>query len=46
MDKLTRIVSIVVLAAVVGGIAFLAVWDIPAPSVPVEKVISNERFSR
>lgn len=46
MSKLTRIVLIVVLAAVVGGLAFLAVWDIPAPSAPVEKVISNDRFSR
>jgi len=32
------------LVAVVGGIAVLAFWRIPAPSKPVEQVISNDRF--
>jgi hypothetical protein len=38
-----RIIIIVVLVAVVGGVAFLATRNIPAPSAPVEKVISNDR---
>ncbi len=46
MQKLTRIVLIVILVAIAGGIALLVAWDIPAPSAPVEKVIPNERFSR
>lgn len=29
-----------------GGIAFLAAWDIPAPTATVEKVIPDERFPR
>ncbi len=30
----------------VGGIVFLATWEIPAPSGVVEKVIPDDRFPR
>jgi hypothetical protein len=46
MQRLTRIFFILVFAAVAAGIVFLAAWDMPPPSAPVEKVIPNERFSR
>lgn len=46
MEKLSRIFIVAVVALVLGGIAFLAAWDIPSPLAPVEKVIPNERFSR
>jgi hypothetical protein len=31
---------------VVGGIAALSMWDIPAPTGKIEKVIPDERFQR
>lgn len=46
MKKATLIILILLLAAIGGGGAFLAGWDIPAPTAPVEKVIPNERFQR
>jgi hypothetical protein len=46
MSKLGRVL-IVLLVLAVGGIAvFLASWDMPPPSAPVEKVIPNERVLR
>jgi hypothetical protein len=30
----------------VGGGVFLAAWDIPAPSTPVEKVIPDAKFPK
>jgi hypothetical protein len=30
----------------VGAGIFLATWNIPAPSTTVERVISNDKFSR
>jgi len=29
---------------ILSGIATLAMWGIPAPSVPVEKIIPNEKL--
>jgi hypothetical protein len=46
MGKLTLwFVAVVVLAAL-GGAVFLALWNPPAPSVPVEKVLPNARFPK
>jgi hypothetical protein len=36
----------IILVAVAGGVVFLATWDIPPPTHPVEKVIANDRFTR
>jgi hypothetical protein len=46
MSSLTRIVVALLLVVIVGGTAALAMWDIPAPSSKVEKVIPDDRFSR
>jgi hypothetical protein len=46
MSSLTRVVVVLVLVVVVGGTAALAMWDIPAPSAKIEKVIPDERFQR
>ena len=46
MSRITRIVIILVLVVVVGAAAALAMWDIPAPSAKVEKVIPDERFQK
>ncbi|MGE5537652.1 MAG: hypothetical protein ACM30I_03470 [Gemmatimonas sp.] len=38
-----RVIIIAVVVVIIGGVAFLATRNIPAPSAPVEKVISNDR---
>jgi cell division septal protein FtsQ len=44
MNSLTRILVILVLVVIVGGTAALAMWDIPAPSSKIEKVIPDDHF--
>lgn len=39
-----RIIGIVLLLVIGGGIAFLLTWDIPPPSGPIEKVLPDESF--
>jgi hypothetical protein len=46
MRKLTLFLFILLVVAVGGGLAFLATWEIPAPSQKVEKVLKNDRFAR
>ncbi len=46
MSKLSRIVLAVVLVIVVGGVAYLATFDLPSPSARVEKVIPDDRFKQ
>lgn len=46
MGRFSVILIVLILVAVGGGFAFLATWEIPAPSKPVEKVIANDRFPR
>ena len=46
MGKLVLITLGVVLLLLVGGGVFLSVWDIPAPSTPVEKVLPDAKFPR
>lgn len=44
MSKLVQILFLLVLIVLVGGTAFLATWDMPAPTQPVQRVIPNDRF--
>jgi hypothetical protein len=46
MSRLVRVVGIVVVVVLVGGIAALSMWNIPAPTTKIEKVIPDERFQR
>lgn len=46
MRFLVRFLMLVIVAAIVGGGAFLATWDIPPPTQQVEKTIPNDRFPR
>lgn len=46
MGKLTLWFVVVVVLAALGGAVFLALWNPPAPSVPVEKVLPNARFPK
>jgi hypothetical protein len=40
---MARILFALVVVVVLGGVAFLATWDMPAPTATTEKVISNDR---
>lgn len=44
MKGLLRIILIVVVLVVVVGVAALAMFDMPAPTQHVEKVIPNDRL--
>ncbi len=46
MSKLSRILLVLLVSLLAGGILFLAMWEIPPPSAPVEKVISNDKVFR
>ncbi len=46
MGRLSRIVLLLLLVGLTGGVIALALWDIPAPSATVEKVIADDRFPR
>lgn len=46
MSKLYRVLLFLLLVALAGGAVFLASWDMPPPSAPVEKVIPNDRVFR
>lgn len=45
MRKFLLVLTLVFVALIGGGLVFLATWDIPAPTQPMEKVISNDRFT-
>ena len=44
--KLLKYTIVILIVALAAGAVFLATWDIPAPTHPVEKVIPNDRFNR
>ena len=46
MGRLAKIILVGFAVLIVGGIVFLATWDIPPPSRQVEKVIDDSRFPR
>jgi hypothetical protein len=46
MGKLTIGVVVVVVLALLGGAIYLYLWNPPAPSVRVEKVLPNAQFPK
>ena len=46
MGKLTIGVIVAVVLAVLGGALFLALWNPPAPTAPVQKVLPDARFPK
>ncbi|MBV8776488.1 MAG: hypothetical protein JO032_07395 [Alphaproteobacteria bacterium] len=46
MAKLTLILVMVVVLAVLGGAVFLASWHIDVPRAQVEKVLPDARFPK
>ncbi len=46
MGKLLAAFFLLLLVAFLGGGVFLAMWEIPAPSTRVERVIPDDQFPR
>ena len=46
MSTLRRIIIIIALVIVLGGVTFLVTWDIPPPTARVEQVIPDEELPR
>lgn len=46
MKSFLKIIILLVLALIVGGLVALATTDIAKPTAKVEKVIPDDRFSR
>ncbi|HVM81088.1 MAG TPA: hypothetical protein VMU06_18855 [Stellaceae bacterium] len=46
MAKVALIVMLVVAALIAAGVGVLAVWDIPAPTQPIDRVLPDARFPR
>ncbi|HJO71881.1 MAG: hypothetical protein QF450_11020 [Rhodospirillales bacterium] len=46
MRNVPRLILFTVLVLIVGGVIFLATWDIPAPVATMEKIIPDDRFPR
>lgn len=44
MKTFSKFLFVLVLLTLGGAGIFLATWDIPAPTAPVVKTISNDRF--
>ncbi|HTS94673.1 MAG TPA: hypothetical protein VMG55_21865 [Stellaceae bacterium] len=46
MAKVALIVLAVVAVLIAAGVGVLAVWDIPAPTQPIDRVLPDARFPR
>ncbi|MBT3533078.1 MAG: hypothetical protein HN478_04320 [Rhodospirillaceae bacterium] len=46
MKKISLFLIAFVVLFLGGGVAFLAIWQIPAPKTPVHEVLADERFPR
>jgi hypothetical protein len=44
--NLGRLLALALLILVLGGVVFLAIWEIPPPTAPVETVIPDEQLPR
>jgi len=44
MSKIARLFVVLLFVSLITGVVFLITWDIPAPSVQVEKVITDDKF--
>ena len=44
IGTMVKIILVLIVVVIGGGVAFLATWDMPAPTATTEKVISNDRF--
>ncbi len=44
MLRISTVLILFLLTSLAGGALFLATWDIPAPSAPVERVLPDDNF--
>jgi hypothetical protein len=42
----TKIILVLLVVAIGGGLAFLLTWDIPPPAGTIEKVLPDARFEK
>lgn len=45
MKRFLVVVAAVVVLIIAAGVVFLATWDIPPPTAPVEKTIPDDKLS-
>ena len=46
MAAVGRVLVVILLAALIGGAAYLMLWDIPAPRKPVEVTVPDDRLPK
>ena len=46
MSTIGRILLVTLLVVLLGGMVFVATWEIPPPTKRVERVIPNDQFPR
>ena len=46
MSTLIRVLLVALLVVLLGGMIFLVTWDIPPPTVTIERPIADERLPR
>ncbi len=46
MGTLSRILILLAVVILLGGLIFVVTWDIPPPTQQIEKVIPDERLPR
>ena len=46
MGLYTRIILIVLIILIGGGLVFLVTWDIPPPSGQIEKIVPDSRLEK
>ncbi|HVJ54128.1 MAG TPA: hypothetical protein VM689_16795 [Aliidongia sp.] len=46
MGRIVLALVLVLVVCLIGGFAFLAFWDVPAPVEKVEKVLPDARFPK
>jgi hypothetical protein len=44
MRKFLAVIAALFVVVVAAGLVFLATWDIPAPTAPVEKTIPDDKL--
>ena len=44
MKNISRFIFFFLVIVIIGAVFFLSTWDIPAPSIEIEKVIPNDKF--
>ena len=46
MKTFVRLLIVLLVLAIAAGVGYLAMWEIPAPTSPVEKVIPNDQIPK